>query len=89
MAFALFWPEMVEDLSREKFDYAIMLNVFMACYPLGKFVSSKLYDKIGTRLEFTVSIIIWSLASPFHAFAKGIITLSIFRELLEIGEAVN
>ncbi|WP_298237896.1 MFS transporter [uncultured Algibacter sp.] len=88
-AFALLWPEMGKDLGMGKSDYAIMLNVFMACYALGKFASGKLYDKIGTRLGFTVSIIIWSLASAFHAFARGIITLSIFRGLLGIGEAGN
>lgn len=88
-AFALLWPEMGEDLGMDKSDYAIMLNVFMACYALGKFASGKLYDAIGTRLGFTVSIIVWSLASAFHAFARGVITLSIFRGLLGVGEAGN
>ena len=88
-AFALLWPEMGKDLGMDKADYAIMLNVFMACYAVGKFASGKLYDKIGTRLGFTVSIIIWSVASAFHAFARGIVTLSIFRGLLGIGEAGN
>ncbi|MDC0614997.1 MFS transporter [Schleiferiaceae bacterium] len=88
-AFALLWPEMGADLGMDKSDYAIMLNVFMACYALGKFASGKLYDAIGTRLGFTVSIIVWSLASAFHAFARGVITLSIFRGLLGIGEAGN
>tara|TARA_B110001469_G_scaffold46798_1_gene45766 strand:- start:239 stop:1525 length:1287 start_codon:yes stop_codon:yes gene_type:complete len=88
-AFALLWPEMGKDLGMDNSDYAIMLNVFMATYAVGKFLSGKLYDKIGTRLGFTVSIIVWSLASAFHAFARGIITLSIFRGLLGLGEAGN
>lgn len=88
-AFALLWPQMGEDLGMDKSDYAIMLNVFMACYAIGKFASGKLYDTIGTRLGFTVSIIIWSIASAFHAFARGIITLSIVRGLLGLGEAGN
>ncbi|MEP5338412.1 MAG: MFS transporter [Algibacter sp.] len=88
-AFALLWPEMGEDLGMDKSDYAIMLNVFMACYAFGKFGSGKLYDAIGTRLGFTVSIIIWSVASACHAFARGLITLSIFRGLLGVGEAGN
>ncbi|MDB9732403.1 MFS transporter [Polaribacter sp.] len=88
-AFALLWPEMGKDLGMDNADYAIMLNVFMVTYAVGKFLSGKLYDKIGTRLGFTVSIIVWSLASAFHAFARGIITLSIFRGLLGLGEAGN
>lgn len=88
-AFALLWPEMGKDLGMDTSDYAIMLNVFMACYAVGKFASGKLYDQIGTRLGFTVSIIVWSVASALHAFASGIITLSIFRGLLGIGEAGN
>tara|TARA_B100001109_G_scaffold255789_1_gene260859 strand:+ start:2228 stop:3511 length:1284 start_codon:yes stop_codon:yes gene_type:complete len=88
-AFALLWPEMGEELGMDKSDYAIMLNVFMACYAAGKFLSGRLYDKIGTRLGFTLSIIVWSIASAFHAVARGIITLSIFRGLLGLGEAGN
>jgi ACS family hexuronate transporter-like MFS transporter len=80
---------MGKDLGMDNSDYAIMLNVFMATYAAGKFLSGKLYDKIGTRLGFTVSIIVWSLASAFHAFARGLITLSIFRGLLGLGEAGN
>lgn len=88
-AFALLWPQMGEDLGMDKSDYAIMLNVFMACYAFGKFASGKLYDIIGTRMGFTVSIIVWSVASACHAFARGLVTLSFFRGLLGVGEAGN
>ena len=88
-AFALLWPQMGEDLGMDKSDYAVMLNMFMARYALGKFASGKLYDIIGTRLGFTVSIIIWSLASAFHAFARGLFSLSLVRGLLGVGEAGN
>ncbi|MFI0430211.1 MFS transporter [Mariniflexile sp. HMF6888] len=88
-AFALLWPEMGKDLGMDNADYAIMLNVFMATYAAGKFLSGKLYDAIGTRLGFVVSIVVWSLASMFHAFARGLISLSIVRGLLGLGEAGN
>ncbi len=88
-AFALLWPQMGEDLGMDKTDYALLLNVFMVSYAIGKFASGKLYDMIGTRLGFTVSIIVWSVASAFHAVARGILSLSIFRGLLGLGEAGN
>ena len=88
-AFGIMWPEMGKDLGMDEKDYAIMLNVFMITYAASKFLSGKLYDIIGTRLGFVVSIVVWSLASIFHAFARGLFSLTLFRALLGLGEAGN
>ncbi len=88
-AFGVMWPEMGKDLGMDESDYAIMLNVFMITYALGKFLSGKLYDMIGTRMGFVVSIVVWSVASIFHAFARGLVSLTFFRALLGLGEAGN
>ena len=86
-AFALLWPQMGEDLGMDKTDYALMLNIFMITYAASKFLSGRLYDQIGTRLGFVVSVVVWSLAAGFHALAKGVVSLSIVRGLLGLGEA--
>jgi MFS transporter, ACS family, hexuronate transporter len=86
-AFALLWPEMGKDLGMDKADYALMLNIFMVTYAASKFLSGRLYDKIGTRIGFVASILVWSAAAAFHAVAKGIGSLSIARGLLGLGEA--
>ncbi|WP_298352697.1 MFS transporter [uncultured Dokdonia sp.] len=88
-AFGIMWPEMGKDLGMDDYDYALMLNIFMVTYAAGKFLSGKLMDIIGTRLGFAFSIILWSLASVFHAFSKGLVSLGIFRGLLGLGEAGN
>ncbi|SHJ88033.1 MFS transporter [Pseudozobellia thermophila] len=88
-AFGVMWPEMGKDLGMDEADYAVMLNVFMITYALGKFLSGKLYDMIGTRMGFVVSIVVWSVASVFHAFARGLFSLTLFRALLGLGEAGN
>src|SRR5205823_13077589 len=51
--------------------------------------SGKLYDRIGNRRGFTISIVVWSIASMLHAFASGLFSLNCFRFLLGIGEAGN
>ena len=86
-AFALLWPEMGKDLGMDKSDYALMLNVFLVTYAASKFLSGKLYDQIGTRIGFVVSVIVWSAAAAFHAVAKGVASLSIARGVLGLGEA--
>ncbi|NIJ45754.1 ACS family hexuronate transporter-like MFS transporter [Wenyingzhuangia heitensis] len=88
-AFGVMWPEMGKDLGLDESDYAVMLNIFMATYALGKFLSGKLYDEIGTRLGFVVSIVVWSLSSVLHAFAGGLVSLTAFRAFLGLGEAGN
>ena len=86
-AFALLWPQMGEDLGMDNSDYAMMLNVFLVTYAASKFLSGRLYDKIGTRIGFIASIVVWSVAAAFHAVARGVISLSIVRGLLGLGEA--
>lgn len=88
-AFGIMWPEMGKDLGMDESDYAVMLNVFMVTYAAGKFISGKVYDIIGTRLGFVVSIVVWSIASIFHAFARGIFSLTLVRGILGVGEAGN
>ena len=83
------WPEMGKDLGLDESDYAIMLNVFMISYALGKMLSGKLFDLIGSRMGFVVSIVVWSGASVLHAFARGLVSLTAFRALLGLGEAGN
>ena len=86
-AFALLWPEMGKDLGMDNSDYALMLNVFMFTYAVSKFLSGRLYDQIGTRFGFVLSIVVWSAAAAFHAVSRGIMTLSFARGMLGLGEA--
>jgi len=70
-ALGIMWPAMSEDLGLTKEDYAWIINIFTITYSAGKFISGKLYDKVGTKIGFVLSIFFWSLASVLHFFAKG------------------
>lgn len=88
-ALAIMWPSISEELGMTKADYGLILNVFMVAYALGQSISGKLYDKIGTKMGYVVSIFVWSAASMAHALTRGVLSLSIFRVLLGVSEAGN
>lgn len=88
-ALAIMWPGIAEDLGMTKADYGLILNVFMVAYAIGQSISGKMYDKIGTKMGYVVSIFVWSLASILHALSRGVMSISIFRVLLGVSEAGN
>ena len=88
-ALGIMWPAMKDDLGLTEQDYAWIINIFTITYAAGKFISGKVYDKVGTRIGFILSIFFWSLASVLHFFARGAASLGIFRGLLGVAEAGN
>src|SRR2546423_1924709 len=74
-------------LSTEK--YALINAWFLLAYTLSQSLSGKLYDRVGTRRGFSLSIVVWSLAAMATSLARGIQSLSLFRFLLGVGEAGN
>ena len=88
-ALGIMWPQMREDLNLTEQDYAWIINIFTITYAAGKFISGRIYDKVGTRIGFVLSIFFWSLASALHFFARGAASLGIFRGLLGVAEAGN
>lgn len=88
-ALAIMWPSISEDLGMTHADYAILLNVFMIAYAIGQALTGKLFDKVGTKIGFVLSIGIWSLSTVFHSVARGILSFGFFRASLGLSEAGN
>lgn len=89
------WPEIASELYPNKTDderkeiYALISVVFVFSYAFGQAIFGKIFDWVGTRLGFALSIGIWSIATALHAFAKGVVSFSIFRAILGVAEAGN
>ena len=88
-ALAIMWPSISEEFGMSDADYAIILNVFMIAYAIGQSVSGKMYDWVGTKMGYVISIFVWSAASMLHALTRGVLSVSIFRALLGVSEAGN
>ncbi|MEM1052171.1 MAG: MFS transporter [Pseudomonadota bacterium] len=88
-ALGFLWPEISKELELSEYDYAIILNVFTFAYAFGQSIFGKIFDWIGVRLGFVLSIVVWSAATILHAFARGLVSFAIFRAILGVSEAGN
>jgi ACS family hexuronate transporter-like MFS transporter len=82
-------PVITKTLNLSALEYAGVGAWFLLAYTISQGVSGKLYDRIGARRGFALSITVWSLAAMAHALARGLGSLSAFRFLLGLGEAGN
>ena len=89
------WPAIAADLYPDKTAdehkqiYAFISVVFVFSYAFGQAIFGKIFDKIGTRLGFALSITVWSIATALHALAKGVASFAIFRAILGVAETGN
>lgn len=92
-AFGIMWPEIWKSIgiaeSQQKSVYATITAVFMVAYAASKGLSGRLFDIIGTRIGFVIAIVVWSVSAALHGLARGVVSFSVFRGLLGIGEAGN
>ena len=77
-----------EETSKQAKDILGTITIFfMIAYGFSQLFSGKLYDKIGTRRGFVVSVLIWGTADALTSLAQGKLSLTAFRMMLGLGEA--
>jgi ACS family hexuronate transporter-like MFS transporter len=82
-------PYISETLGWSEVDYGYIVMAFQVAYGLGLLTTGKLLDKYGTRLGYTVAIIIWSIAAIFHSAARSVWSFAAARFFLGLGESAN
>lgn len=88
-ALGFLWPEISKEFELTDHHYAIILNVFTFAYAFGQTLFGRIFDWIGTRLGFVLSIVVWSIATMLHAISNGLASFVAFRGLLGVSEAGN
>jgi len=78
-----------DDLGLSNADCAAIQNSFLVLCGISQMVSGRIYDRIGTRLGFVFSIIVWSFAAMMHAAARTAFAFRLWRGVLGFGEAGN
>jgi len=70
-------------------DFGGMMSAFAAAYAVGLLVFGRLVDRIGTKMGYILSIVVWSIAAMGHALAKTTFGFGLARVFLGLGESGN
>jgi ACS family hexuronate transporter-like MFS transporter len=89
LTISILGPVITKQLGLTNLQFASITTWFLVAYTTSQGLSGKLYDRIGARAGFSLSIFVWSVAACAHAFARGFLSLSCFRFILGLGEAGN
>jgi ACS family hexuronate transporter-like MFS transporter len=82
-------PFIEKDLNWSELDYSHIVIAFSTAYAVGLLFFGRLTDLIGTKLGYTISIIVWSIAAMCHALVVSTFGFGSVRALLGLGESGN
>ncbi|MFI1771901.1 MFS transporter [Thalassobellus citreus] len=82
-------PFIEKDLNWTEADYGYIVTAFQIAYAIGLLISGRLLDKLGSRLGYTLAIIVWSVGAVLHAVVNSVMGFGIMRSILGVGEAAN
>jgi MFS transporter, ACS family, hexuronate transporter len=82
-------PVLEKELNWSESDYGYIVTTFSIAYAIGLLGFGRIIDKIGTKLGYAISIVVWSVAAMAHALAKTTFGFGVARAALGLGEAGN
>ncbi|MDB5249424.1 MAG: major facilitator superfamily 1 [Segetibacter sp.] len=86
---SLLKPTLEKEFNWTETDYSNIVVVFQFSYAIGMVIAGRVIDKIGTKLGYAITLILWSIASILHAFATGTLSFMMYRGFLGVTEAGN
>ena len=82
-------PTLQSEIGWSESQYGAIVSWFTFAYALGFLVMGRVMDRVGTRLGFAWSVVVWSIAAMGHALARTAGGFSIARFALGLGESGN
>jgi ACS family hexuronate transporter-like MFS transporter len=70
-------------------QYAHIVLAFQAAYAVGLLLAGRLMDKLGSKIGYTLAIVLWSVAAMSHSLARTVMGFSAARFALGLGEGGN
>lgn len=82
-------PTLEKEFSWTETDYSYIVMAFATAYAAGLLLFGNFIDRIGTKLGYTISLIVWSVAAMLHAAVTSTFGFGAIRAVLGIGESGN
>lgn len=82
-------PYIQEDLGWTEADYGYIVTAFQVAYGIGMLLGGRMLDRLGSKLGYSIAIIVWSLGAMLHAAVKSVTGFGAARAVLGLGEAGN
>ena len=82
-------PILQKDIGWTQIDYGYIVTAFTAAYALGLLFVGRFIDKVGTKIGYSLSIVVWSIAAMGHALVKTVFGFGLARFALGLGESGN
>ena len=82
-------PLLQDELGWSEADYGWIASAFMFGYAIMMPVAGRLIDRLGTRLGYALAVLLWSLSSASHMFARTVAQFAAARFSLGLTEAAN
>ncbi len=82
-------PDLQKDIGWSESQYGYIVVAFQGAYAASLLFAGWIVDRIGTRLAYSLSLTIWSVAAMGHALAHSALTFGSWRALLGLGEGGN
>ena len=82
-------PALQKIIGWSEVEYGNIVTAFQTAYALGLLLFGRFIDRYGTRIGYSIAILVWSVAAMAHAAARTAFGFGIARFTLGLGEAGN
>lgn len=82
-------PTLETEFHWTEVDYGYIVMAFAAMYALGYIIFGSFIDKVGSKIGYSISVFLWSIAAMLHAIVKSTLGFGMARGLLGLSEAGN
>lgn len=82
-------PVLEKEFQWSETDYGNIVTAFTLSYAIGLIVFGRFIDRIGTKIGYTISVTVWSIAAMGHALVRSTFGFGFARAMLGIGESGN